>query len=201
MSGQPEQTESQMDSGYSSNTFVGMIVPFFHPRLLNLLGRISFDDFLMRVYQFVPRNWIICDGQRLDGSHPRGLAQREVDPAFWGLLLPNLTERVPRGIGLSDTELARPGGTDRLTLAAHQHAVQGLSGSVANSGGDPGRHAYLARDDHRGWGGFHLRNDGDPNGSEGQHRHDIDFTSGGAGQIDASIIPSYLPLVFLIRIK
>ena len=87
-----------------AGSFVGMIVPFYHPSLA--------QPSPPNIYDFIPPNWVLCDGKTLDDTHPSGLAASEVDPAFWGKQLPDLRDRFPRGVPAgSEDQLGNTGGS------------------------------------------------------------------------------------------
>lgn len=61
----------------------------------------------------------------------------------------------------------------------HTHTLPTNTGSVANSGTDPGGHLYLVRDDNSGWNtGDHLSVAGGSSTGEGQHRHSLGGITG-----------------------
>ena len=93
---------------------VGMIIPFFHPAMT---GDPNAD-----VNDFIPRNWVLCDGRTIDASHPRGYTQDEVDPAFWNQAVPDLRAHVARGAQVGQA-VGTSGGSDDFELPNHQHAM------------------------------------------------------------------------------
>lgn len=66
----------------------------------------------------------------------------------------------------------------------HTHLVSGLTGSVSNSGSNPGGHAYYSRDNVNGWiNSAFLTCGGGAN--EGQHYHDLLTVTGGTADISS----------------
>ena len=189
-----------------AGSFVGMIVPFFHPDLA------ANPD--LNPYDFFPENWVLCDGKVVDGSHPQLFTVDDVSPAFWAKAVPDLTARFPRGVANGQT-LGTTGGADAFTAPSHRHSGpshrHGLplrTGSIANGGGSTGVHPYLVIDDNQGWTRTHLVNGGG-SPTEGQHRHDLGGVTAfnGTGQTGfggvhvAPTVPRYVAVQYIIRIK
>ena len=177
----------------------------------------------------LPANWKVCDGSVVN------------DPAssLNGIVLPDLRGRFARG----ETDINRDipvagaltGGTDNLpghshtatssgshshSVNSHSHGLPASTGSVSNSGSNPGGHSYLNRDDNQGWNrsGTHIVIGGGASSQEGQHRHDLggstvssspgtnttgshSHTISSVGSTTNGNIPRYVALHFIIRIK
>lgn len=186
---------------------IGTILPFYgHPNALMNTG------------------WVLCDGTMV--SEANSFKQTEVHPFFWEKRLPDLGGRVLRGVSGAET-VGNRAGSDQLSTAqtneagqhahngnSHTHALRERTGRVSNGGPDPGMGEYKIRDDHRGWtNAHHFDVGGDGGNNEGNHYHDLggstSATSSSMAQrgshvhsISAvSIVPSYVAVRFIIRIK
>ena len=139
-----------------------------------------------KVYAAIPRNWALCDGSRIDGSHKRGYKKEEVDDQFWNNTVPDLKKRYLRGWNGVE-KIGAAGGDDSVpkhetqkdghhshAVNDHKHGLPGLTGSIAATGDNPGKHKYLVLDDNEGWRlENHMTTEAKNGGSEGQHRHDL----------------------------
>lgn len=149
-----------------AGSFVGMIVPFFHPALVQVSPP--------NLYDLIPDNWVVCDGRTLNEAHPSGLAIGEVDPIFWGTVLPDLRDRFPRGVPNNQpTQLGAVGGS-YSSNSGNAFAASGISrrGEAWRANGAVGR-----------IGSFQDE------ALEGGHVHSV------------SAIPPYYTVYYLIRIK
>lgn len=121
-----------------------------------------------------PDGYQICDGSEIRQG------------PLAGQKTPNLQHVFIRG-AVTVEELGDTGGMEKAPLPKS-------TGSCYNDGDDPGRAAYLVRDDHQKWGSdVHLRVDEGNSKDEGQHRHDLGGT--------VSIVPPYYSLLKLMRIS
>lgn len=168
--------------------------------------------------------WVLCDGSVVDETHPAQLAPSRVSPQFWGRRVPDLIGRVPRGV-LPGEAVGHQGGADVLAehstqlagahghFAQHAHKLRGLTGKIANSGGDPGKADYKIRDDHDGWNGkHHIDVGGASTNNEGHHYHTLvgstentSVASSHDGRHEHLVttrphVPSYTGVQFIIRI-
>jgi vacuolar-type H+-ATPase subunit H len=162
--------------------------------------------------------WIVCDGQPIPQDSPlyaNGIRET-----------PDLRERVVRG-ATDARSLGKRGGQNVLKNmsvgdagahsheAHHRHGLPQLTGSISNGGPDPGHHPYLVLDDHGSrWGeDKHLRTDGPPSTTEGQHMHNLGgMTAHAQTKTDkkgmhshiipeVNIIPSHTSVFFIMRIR
>jgi len=145
----------------------------------------------------LPRNWVVCDGSKLDGSHPRRFRQDEVASEYWNESLPDLRDRFLYGT-VDVGSVGELGGIDELPQ--HAHPLPRTTGSIADGGPALGGHRYRTRDDNQGEGNdVHLTVDGGDSSREGQHRHAL----GGETALNPSVafVPQHYRVVFIMRIR
>ncbi len=146
--------------------------------------------------QDIPTDWKLCDGRATPGDSSL-YRHRNVRT------LPDLRGRFLRGRLPGSTELGEMGGSDAQSLPSHLHALGDRTGSITNWGPDPGRHDYLARDDHAThWRRSHLRNDGG-SPTEGQHYHSLRGLRTGNPERARTIstVPPYVSVDFIIKVN
>ncbi|NOT01052.1 MAG: hypothetical protein HOP29_10530 [Phycisphaerales bacterium] len=114
MAAAPYAQQSSNADTFAGPLGVGMIIPFYHPALA---ADVNADP-----YDFLPRNWVLCDGRMIDESHPRGLHQDEVDSAFWKNTVPDLRTRVARGADAAES-IGAVAGADAFNIEAHDHGM------------------------------------------------------------------------------
>lgn len=207
---------------------VGGILPFYHPSLTEYEGDQGqyAEGQVEKIHEYLPRNWVLCDGRVLDNTHPRGLTLNDVDENLWGKRVPDFRGRVARGataaerVGSesgSNQIIAHPtqgAGEHNHTVNKHTHPLSGRTGKVTNEGDDPGMDEYKVRDDHQGFTNRHHFDVGaDHKNNEGHHYHYLEGSTGDSepGTSAAAAhthqvaaiphVPSYTAVYFVIRIK
>lgn len=76
------------------------------------------------VYDYIPANWVLCDGQEINERHPHKLSRENVHDLFWNTKAPKLAGAFLRGT--TDPNLVSSmGGMD-----SHEHTIPRLSVSV-----------------------------------------------------------------------
>jgi hypothetical protein len=155
------------------------------------------------IYQVLPREWVLCDGKRLDEAHPRRFQESDVAPHLWKAATPDLAGRFPRGVS-GDQKVGSVGGDD--LLPDHSHDMPAHTGRVSERKDDPtlepdGKaHGMWLRDN----GEFAVRQfklDRDfSNNSNGNHSHFLPATKSVSGT-RPSIVPRYTAVRFVMRIK
>lgn len=170
----------------------------------------------------LPPGWQLCDGSEL-----RADADASLRASLKGGRVPDLLGRFLRGSSNHSEVIGDVDGVVSIEtnvsqsdphthrIDGHSHALPATTGSISNSGGNPGNHRYLVRDNVSGnqWENDHLAVDSGP-GDEGQHRHDL------GGQTDArnlsanpngvhnhrlnlelSNLPPHVTTLYIMRIK
>jgi|GEM_PF-3206608 len=176
-------------------TFAGLISPFSHPSIKNGVD----------VYTLIPRGWVVCDGKRIDESHPRKFREDEVAPEFWKTESPDLRHKFIRGVGAEGT-IDIEDGKDAISVK-HTHGVGGRTGGARADVGAKGRGG--AWDDNTGGGGRLVA--ASNNNQEGNHVHDsynlgtnsISYPGAlpKADQLLLPTVPKHRTVIFLMRIK
>lgn len=128
-----------------------------------------------RLYEILPRNWVLCDGKKINENHPRQFKSEEVSTQFWNTTVPNLNDRFLRGTTNLDT-VGEEVGTN-----THSHQV-----SVSGGTGGPSELAH-GKDK--------------PNEEQfGNSRHTHNVTATGTAS-EVEYIPPSIKVFYIIKIN
>ena len=133
-----------------------------------------------RLYEILPKNWVLCDGELINQEHPRQFQQNEVSASLWNTRAPDLQDRFIMGWSTNYRPLETGGAN------ANSHTHSGKTENADSVGDSQGA----------GWGSH--------NGTQlPEEAHGHTFSTASNSDLDEpySNAPAFMATYFVMRVN